>query len=163
MYTLSVPYTNYKGTSSRKSVTFNLDGHEVFRMLPELKKVFDWMESNKTQELRELDVYEVREFYTDFEAIILEAYGEMSEDGEHFRKEGKYDFESSALFNACMIMFVTKPEETVKLLEGMMPMELFKAVQNADAGQLAQATEAKVTVQEAEIARLRAELDAKQA
>jgi hypothetical protein len=85
----------------------------------------------------------------------------MSEDGLHFRKGGKYEFEESALFNACMMLFVTKPEEAVKLIEGIMPKELFDMVQNADPAQLAAATNAKTADMEAEIARLRAQVEAK--
>jgi hypothetical protein len=158
LYTLTVPFKDYRGNERKEEVAFNLDAREVFKMLPELKSVFEWLESNKETEPRKLGVEEVTSFYTSFEGILLEAWGEMSPDGLHFRKGGKYEFEESALFNACMVMFVTKPDETVKLLEGILPRELFDMVQNADAQQLAAATEAKVSDQEAEIIRLRAEL-----
>jgi hypothetical protein len=151
---------DYKKKPRNVQVSFNLDAREVFKMLPELKNVFEWLDSNKTQDPRELSVEEVRDFYTSFEGILLEAWGEMSEDGLHFRKGGKYEFEESALFNACMILFVTKPEETVKLLEGLLPKELFDMVKNADAVEVAEATKAKASAQEEEIARLRAELEA---
>lgn len=160
MYTLSVPYIDYKKKVHTVDVSFNLDAREVFKMLPELKSVFEWLDSNKNTDPRELGVEEVTTFYTSFEGILLEAWGEMSEDGLHFRKGGKYDFEESALFNACMVMFVTKPEETAKLLEGILPKELFDMVKKADAGDLASATTAKTTEMEAEIARLRAQLAA---
>lgn len=152
MYTISVPYTNYKKEAKRKTVSFNLDGREVFKLLPELKSVFDWMESNKNEELRELSVEEVRTFYNNFEHILLESYGEMSEDGEEFDKDGKFAFEKTALFNACMVMFVTKPDECNKMLEGVMPMDLFKMLVDAVP------TDATATQDEkdAEIARLRA-------
>lgn len=159
MYTLTVPFTDYLGKSRSMKVDFNLDAREVFKMLPELKAVFDWLDSNRDADPRELTTEEVSAFYTNFEAILLAAYGEMSEDGLHFRKGGKYEFEESALFNACMVLFVTKPEETVKMLEGMLPKELFDMVKNADASQLAAATKSKVSEQEAEIARLRAQLE----
>lgn len=160
MYKLAVPYVDYKGKPRNTTVYFNLDGREVFRMLPQLKSVFEWMESNKNAEPRDLSVEEVSSFYTDFEHILLEAWGEMSEDGEHFRKGGKYDFEESALFNACMILFVTKPEETAKLLDGIMPKELFEMVKNADNEQLlAATTQANLSDKDAEIARLKAELE----
>lgn len=161
MYTLTVPFVDYKGKPRNIPVSFNLDAREVFKMLPELKSVFEWLESNKVQDPRDLSVEEVSSFYTNFEGILLEAWGEMSEDGLHFRKGGKYEFEESALFNACMVMFVTKPEETTKLLNGILPPEMFEMVQNADETQIAVATDAKVSAQEAEIARLRAELEAR--
>lgn len=158
MYTINVPFKDYKDRARQQSVTFNLDGREVFKMLPELKSVFDWIESNRDQEVRELTVDEVRSFYNDLEQIILEAWGEMSEDGQYFRKGGKFEFEESALFNACMILFVTKPQEAVKLLEGIMPTELFELVKNANPEQLEEAQNLKLTEQEAEIIRLKAQI-----
>ena len=140
-------------------VNFNLDAREVFKMLPELKSVFDWLETNRDSDPRELTTEEVSQFYTNFENILLEAYGEMSEDGLHFRKGGRYEFEESALFNACMVLFVTKPDQTVKMLEGILPKELFDMVKNADTNQLSSATQSRVAEQEAEIARLRAQLE----
>jgi hypothetical protein len=156
LYTLSVAYTDYKKVARRKTVSFNLDANEVFKLLPELKSVFDWLESNQNSEPRELLVDEVRDFYTNFEHILLEAYGEMSEDGEYFDHDGKYQFEKSAVFSAAMYMFVIKPEETVKLLEGMMPKELFDLVQKTEAGELSAVAQANDTEKDAEIARLRA-------
>ena len=161
MYTLTVPFVDYKKKPRTVDVSFNLDGREVFKMLPELKSVFEWLESNKNGDPRSLSTEEVRDFYNSLEGIILEAWGELSEDGLHFRKGGKYEFEESALFNACMMLFVTKPEEAVKLIEGIMPKELFDMVQNADPAQLAAATDAKTADMEAEIARLRAQVEGK--
>jgi hypothetical protein len=128
-------------------------------MLPELQAIFEWIESNKEGDPRMLDVNEVRDFYTSFEGVLLSAWGEMSEDGLHFRKGGKYEFEESALFNACMLKFVTDPNEAVKLLEGLLPKELFDMVKNADADTLAKATGEKVDAQQAEIDRLRKEIE----
>lgn len=161
MYTLSVPYVDYNKKPRTESVSFNLDAREVFKMLPELQAVFSWLEANqRAAEERTLEVEEVRDFYNNLEYIILEAYGELSQDGKHFRKAGKYEFEESALFNACMVLFVTKPEEATKLLDGILPKELFEMVKNADANDLAKATDTRVTEQQAEIERLRAELAA---
>lgn len=159
MYTITVPFTDYRGKSRSMEVNFNLDAREVFKMLPELKSVFDWLETNRDSDPRELTTEEVSQFYTNFENILLEAYGEMSEDGLHFRKGGRYEFEESALFNACMVLFVTKPDQTVKMLEGILPKELFDMVKNADANQLSSATQSRIAEQEAEIARLRAQLE----
>jgi hypothetical protein len=156
---LTVSFKDYRGHERKKSASFNLDAREVFKMLPELKAVFDWLDSNKTSNPRELDTQEVSTFYTNFEGILLEAWGEMSEDGLYFRKAGKYEFEESALFNACMVKFVTKPEEAVKLLEGVLPPELTDMVKNADETQLAAANDTKVADANAEIARLRAQIE----
>lgn len=160
MYKLNVSYTDYKGTAKRADVTFNLDGREVFKMLPELKSLFEWIEANREEEPRELDIEEVRNFYNNLEGVILEAYGEMSEDGQHFRKAGRFEFEESAAFNACMMLFVNAPKEAVMLLEGIMPKELMDRVKNANADEVAGAAASKAEDQEAEIRRLRAQIEA---
>lgn len=159
MYNLSVSYTDYAGKAKRKNLTFNLDIREVFKMLPELKALFDWLEANKeAAEERTLDVEEVRGFYNNLEAVMLEGYGEMSEDGEHFKKAGRYEFEESAAFNATMYMFVDKPKDAVSLLEGMLPKEMFDMVKNATDEQLASAANLKGEDQKAEVERLRAQI-----
>lgn len=160
MYKFNVPFTDYMGRKRTQDVAFNLDAREVFKMLPELKSVFDWMETNKNADVRELSTQEVTDFYTDFEGILLSAWGEVSEDGLHFRKGGKYDFEESAAFNACMVMFVMQPEKTGKLIEGILPPELFEMVKNADPATIEAAANSRVAEQEAEITRLKAQLEA---
>lgn len=158
MYKLNVSYTDYKGTAKRADVTFNLDGREVFKMLPELKSLFEWIEANREEEPRELDIEEVRTFYNNLEGVILEAYGEMSEDGQHFRKAGRFEFEESAAFNACMMLFVNAPKEAVMLLEGIMPKELMDRVKNADANQVAEVSDSRIAEMDSEIRRLRAQI-----
>jgi len=160
LYTLSVDYKDYKGrTHNGTKVSFNLDAREVFKMLPELKSTFDWLESNKQSDPRELSVEEVSDFYNNFEGILLTAWGEMSEDGQTFRKGGKYEFEETALFNACMVKFVTQPQETVKLLEGVLPPEMFEMVKKADSDQISAAKQSDTAEMEAELAALRAKLE----
>lgn len=158
MYKLTVPFVDYKKRPRNVEVSFNLDAREVFKLLPQLKYVFEWLESHRDAEPRTLTAEEVSAFYTEFENILLEAYGEMTEDGLYFRKGNKYEFEESALFNACMIMFVTKPEETRKLLEGILPADLFDMVKNADANQVADASAAQLAERDAEIQRLKAQI-----
>lgn len=136
MYTKVIPFKDFKGKPRNETVHFNLSEREVFKLLPELKGMFEWLDSNREQEQRDLGVEEVRDFYTNFEAIMLEAWGELSEDGLYFRKSARYDFEESALFNATMFMFVKEPEQTVKLLEGIIPEGLADMVKNATPDQL---------------------------
>lgn len=156
MYTQEVPYTDYKGTARKSSVSFNLDAREVFKLLPQLQAVFKWLESVEGEEKRELTTQEVSEFYTDLEDLLLNAWGEMSEDGQYFRKGGKYEFEESAIFNGAMVHFVFKPEEAIKLLNGMMPPEMIEMAKNADPAMLEAAANSRTAELEAEIARLKA-------
>lgn len=161
MYTVNVPFTDYKNQVQNKSVSFNLDTREVFKLLPEFLKVNKWMEENKkAAEEKTLPPEEVLEFYNALEAIMLEAYGEVSDDGLYFRKSGRYEFEESAMFNAIMMMFVKQPQEATKMLDGLLPKELFDIVKNADAADLARSAQIQADDKQAEIERLQAQLRA---
>lgn len=133
MYIKKIPYKNFKGEPRNAEVAFNLTEREIFKLLPQLQAVFSWREVNTNSAERELVTEEVIEFYNHFEEILLSAWGEPSADGEHFRKAGRYDFEESALFNAAMLLFVTDPEETGRLLDGLMPSDMQETVKRADA------------------------------
>lgn len=159
MYTKTVPYRDYKGKPRKDGIVhFHLDEREVFKLLPELKAMFEWLDGNRDADPRDLSVQEVTNFYTNFEEIMLTAWGELDEDGLHFRKGDRYNFEESALFNAAMLMFLQEPEEAIKMLEGIIPPSLSEMVKKAEVGDLAAGTTAKVEDQDAEIARLRAQL-----
>lgn len=160
MYTKQIPFKDFKGKPRNQTVHFNLTETEVFKLLAELQRVFKWIDSQKEGEQRELSTDEVVEFYTSYENIMLEAFGEPSEDGLHFRKGGRYDFQESALFNAAMLMFITNPEETVKLLEGILPDGMEELAKKADERLVEAGKNATTDEAQAEIARLRAELSA---
>lgn len=132
MYKLNVPFKDFHDKPRNLTIHFNLAEREVFRLLPELQFIMNWIESMKGEEIRELDTKEVVEFYTAFEELILEAYGEPSADGLYFDKTGKYQFESSAMFNAVMVMMVQDPMKVGELLDGIMPKDLQNMVKTAD-------------------------------
>lgn len=162
MYEQTIQYKNYLGKLKNGTAYFNLDAREVMGMLPQLMTVFQWLDSNKDEpgdEPRSLTTQEVSEFYTDLEELLLQGWGEMSEDGELFRKSGKYDFQESALFNGVMMHFLFKPEEGIKLLEGMLPTEFFEQLKAMNPEQMAAAVEGRAD-DKGEIARLKAELAA---
>lgn len=160
MYTKNIPFKDFKNKPHTSAVQFNLTETEVFKLIGELKAVFDWLDSMQGEE-RTITTEETQKFYTDFEDLLLEAWGEMSDDGMHFRKGGRYDFAESALFNATMLYFLTNPEETTALLEGILPDGMEELARQADE-KLVQAGKAAGTdAQQAEIDRLRAELAAK--
>lgn len=157
MYTKQIPFKDFLGNPRNETVHFNLTETEVFKLLVEFKAIFEWRDSLKG-DVRELETEQVVEFYNSFENILLEAYGVPSPDGMYFRKGGRYDFEESALFNACMVEFVTNPEETTKLVDGLMPKDMENLVRKAD-DSLAEAAKNSSDEQlKAELNRLRAQL-----
>lgn len=158
MYTKTVPFKDFNGKPRNQKVHFNLSEREVFKLLPELQTMFKWMDSNRESDPRDLGTEEVRNFYNNFEEVLLEAWGEPAEDGLHFRKGQRYDFEESALFNATMFMFINEPEETGKLLEGILPEGLAEMVKKATVEDVAAVSGDRADDQQAEIEELRRRL-----
>ena len=116
MYTKKIPFKDFKGNPRTIEVNYNLTETEVIKLFREFQAVFEWRESLRGEE-RILTSEEVADFYTSFEEILLSAYGEPSDDGLYFRKGNRFDFEESALHNAAMVMFLTEPAETMKLVD----------------------------------------------
>lgn len=158
MYTKQIPYKDFKNNPRTEPVHFNLTEREVFKLLVEFKIIFEWHESIKGPE-RALESEEVVEFYSAFEDVLLAAWGVPSDDGRHFRKGGRYDFEESALFNAAMVHFVEDPREANKLIEGIMPKGLEEMVKKADENTLKAISETKDEDVRAELERLRAQVN----
>ncbi len=157
MYTKKIPFKDFNDNPHNSVVHFNLTEREVLKNLVSLKTIIEWKDSMGGPD-RELTTEEVVEFYNAFEDILLEAWGEPSADGLHFRKGGKYEFEESALFNACMVEFVTNPQETGSLLDGIMPKGMEDMVRKADANMIKAADDTDNEEIKAELARLRAQL-----
>lgn len=132
MHKIQVPYKNFNDEPKTAVVYFNLTETEVFKLLVEFKAVLDWQERIDGP-ARELPTEEVVDFYTNLEKILLEAWGVPSADGEHFRKSGRYEFEESAVFNACMLMFLSDPKAAGELLEGLLPKGMDELIKHADA------------------------------
>lgn len=164
MYTKSIPFKDFNGKPRNATVHLNLTETEVFKLLREFKLIFNWRESIQSNEVQELDTGEVIQFYTAMEEILLSAYGKPENDGLNFEKSERYTFQSSALFNATMLMFVTDPAEAIKMIDELMPKNMEDLVKTADENLAALAKqEGTSTEQQREIARLQAELAAARA
>lgn len=163
MYTKIIPHKNFKGKVRNQEVQFNLTEHEVLKLLVEFKAIFEWQERLEAREPdAETDTAEVIEFYNNFEDILLAAWGELDESGDHFKKGGVYEFRESSLFHAAMKLFLEDQSEANKLIDGLMPEGLKDLVIAADSNlaALAKNEGANSPAVNAEIARLTAELEA---
>lgn len=162
MYTKNVPFKDFNGKARNQQVQFNLTVREIPKLLNEFNLIFKWQDSLKG-EVRELDTDEVIAFYTAFEQVLLAAWGEMSDDGLYFRKSGRYDFEESAVFAACMVEFLSDPAATGKLIEQIMPEGMEELVRKAE-GNLDKIANDPGSTDElrAEVARLQAQLQEQQ-
>lgn len=163
MYTKTIPFKDLNGKPRNQTVHFNLFEREVFKLMGELQTVLGYIDRwQKEKESRTIDTPEVLDFYNNFEEILLTAYGTPSDDGLRFDHSGRYEFEDSSCFNAFMMMCVTDPTETSKVINGIMPEGLEDIVRKADENLIQAAKDASTEDQADEIARLRAQLAAQQ-
>lgn len=165
MYKKMVPFKDFNGKPRNQAVHFNLSEREVMKNLIPLKFIFKWRDERKALDPNaEVPTEDVVEFFNVFEQLLLEAWGEPSEDGLRFSKTGRYEFEESSLFDAFMLILVTDVREVAKLLEDMLPKGMETIVKKTDAN--LEAYEAQLKLGEAngdkerEIADLRARLAA---
>lgn len=166
MYTKMIPHKNFRGKVRNQEVNFNLTEHEVLKLMVEFKAIFDWQERLEAREPdAETPTEEVMEFYTNFEEILLAAWGELDESGDHFKKGGVYEFRESSLFHAAMKLFLEDQAEANRLLNELMPEGLKDIVKAADDNLAALAKEhgENSPLVNAEVARLQRELEAARA
>lgn len=157
MYTLRVPYKTFHDKPGNTTVHFNLTETEVIKLLPQFKQIFSWRDKMEGEE-RDLTPEEVLEFYNAFEEVLLASWGVPSEDGMHFRKAGRYEWEESAVFNATMVMMVTDPAQTMAFVDGIMPKNMENMVREANENLAKMESTTTDARQQAEIERLRARL-----
>lgn len=133
MYTKQIPFKDYHGKPRNGSVNFQLEPQDVVKNLEELQAIVAWYEAAQANPDRDIPTERVIDFYNTFEKVLLEAWGEPSEDGLYFRRTGRYDFEESKLFSATMVHFLTDPSEIAKFLEEVMPADMAEMVSKASA------------------------------
>ena len=158
MYTKKVPFTDFKGQPRTMEVNFNLTIFQAMKLFREFTVITEWQESLAGPE-RSLRSEEVMEFYSAFEEILLSAWGEPSEDGLHFKKGGRYDFEESALFSATMLMFLTDPPEAIKFIEETFPKDMEKLAKQVDTNTAKLLASSSDEELKAELVRLRKQLN----
>lgn len=160
MYKKAIPFHGFDGAPHTETVQFNLTSREVFKLLDKFQAIFSWQDSMEGPN-RKLETAEVIEFYNNFEDILLSAYGIMSDDGLYFDKSGRFQFEDSALFAACMSYFVSDPQETSKLIDELMPKDLQDVVRKSEENLKALKNDPQTSEGlQAQIDRLMAEKDA---
>lgn len=120
MYSVKVPYKNYKKQPQTREVYLHLEMRELYKLSPEFDLIFNWRDEMQGDP-RNLDPQEVIPYFTAFEEILLSAYGVPTADGEEFDKTERYKFEQSACFNALLMQFVTDPAQVLEFLKQIVP------------------------------------------
>lgn len=124
----SITYVNFSGEKKSKDVYFNLTKLEAHNMnkkfegglLGELEKVFDARDSSGILDLLSF--------------LVLESYGERSEDGDIFMKseEIKSKFKCSSIYETLMDEFIAKPSEIGDFMLEVIPGREKKVVTDED-------------------------------
>lgn len=130
MYKKMVPYKDYNDKPQNEYIHLLLETRDVFKVVVELKALLDWMESMQGAAPRELSYEEMRDFFNNFEAVILEAYGKPSADGKIFDRSERYEFEQSKLFSAFMDMLLSDVSEAGNMLAEIMPKNMTEILEN---------------------------------
>lgn len=160
MYTMQVPYKDLDDKPRGKcTLHFNLFVPDVIKMAGTFQTLFRFMNDNSDERLLSMD--EKLDFYNALETVILEAWGEPSEDRLRFSKSGRYDFAESVMFAAAMTAMASDPAQAIKLIEGIMPKDLAEIIKNTEVNlQNLEGNPETPEALKAEIAKLRAQIPA---
>ena len=120
MYKNTVKYTNIDGEAKQRTLYFNYNAIELATVLEKHGITFDKMEDFQKyiESLQENGkTMEMVHFVHD---LIVGAYGERDESGEHFLKSEKiaYEFDRSMVFDEFFLDLMKDPGELNKLMRG---------------------------------------------
>lgn len=121
----TITYTDFNDEIQEEDFYFNLTKDELIRFGTKYpggleQKIEKLIKSNDVQE-----VYDI------FRTIILEAYGEKSEDGKRFIKseEMSVAFSQTNAFSELIMELINNSEYGAKFIEGLLPKDLLEAVE----------------------------------
>lgn len=120
MYKKTVKYHNVDGEPKQRTLYFNYNAIELTKVLEKHGITFDKMEEfqNYIKSLQEKG--KTMEMVLLVHDLIVGAYGERDESGEHFLKSEKiaYDFDHSMVFDEFFLELMKDPAELNKLMRG---------------------------------------------
>lgn len=117
MLTKTFEYTDYNGNLQRETLYFNMSKAEIASMQVRMDGKFidhlkSLVEGNKIEQLFEF-----------FRDLVLDSYGEKSEDGKRFYKtpEMRKDFEVSIVFSELITELMQGKENVISFTRGILP------------------------------------------
>lgn len=157
MYTKRIPFKDLNGKPQNGTVNFYFFEREVFGNIVSLQSLFKFIEDSEGPE-RQLAARDVQEFYTNLEEVLLNAWCIPSADGQSLDRDGRYEFEKTALFNGTMVYFLEAPTEIGELLQKIMPEGMDNIVKKAEENIAKAASEAETPETAARIRQLEEQL-----
>ena len=117
MLTKTFQYTDYNGNSQIETLYFNMNKAEIAAMQVRMDGKFidhikDLVNGNKVEAL-----------FGFFRDIVLDSYGEKSEDGKRFHKspEMRKDFEESIAFSELIAELMSDPKKVSAFTRAILP------------------------------------------
>lgn len=109
MYKKTITYTDFDGNERTEEYLFNFTKEQVLKLQNSVQGGLD-------ERIKKLNVATDNvEIYNLFRSIVLDAYGQKSEDGRHFYKseELKKDFESTEAFSEIVWSLIEDGEDAM--------------------------------------------------
>lgn len=118
MYKKTVNYTNIDGEPKQRTLYFNYNAIELVTVLEKHGVTFDKMEEFQEYIKSLQEQGKTMEMVRFVHDLIVCAYGERDESGEHFLKSEKiaYDFDHSMVFDKFFLDLMKNPAELNKLM-----------------------------------------------
>lgn len=129
MLVKKMKYTDFRGNEREEELYFNMPKNELVKMSiaggeNDLEKVLNNIIETKDN----VKLYEM------FEELVLNAYGEVSEDGRSFKKsqELRDEFAQTAVFSELVTELLLNPEEANAFILGIIPKDLADQIDMAE-------------------------------
>ena len=115
-----IEYTDYNGNTVKEDFYFHLNKAELMQMQFGANGAYSQFIERITNQ-RDLKV-----LGTEFENIILNAYGEKSDDGRTFKKSDdiRENFKSTEAYSELFMELITDSEKAVAFIKGILPKDL---------------------------------------
>lgn len=120
MLTKTITYTDLNGVEQTETHLFNMNKAELGRMQVKMDgKYIDYL-----QQL--VDGKKIEALYDFFYNLVLDSYGEKSEDGKHFYKdaERRANFECSVAFSEILIDTIGDADKMSAFTKGILPPDM---------------------------------------
>lgn len=131
MYTITKTYTDWNGMERTEDFRFNFTKAELMEMQYE-------QEGGMREYLqRIIDSKNQKEIMRLFKELVLNAYGEKSDDGKHFLKNEdiKAKFAATPVYSEIFMELSTDADAASAFVNGIMPADIDRAAFNAKPGQ----------------------------
>lgn len=126
-----IAFTDYDGNPRKETFWFNLNKAEITRMQLERAGGLD----KKLEKISEKQ--DVPAIIETFRKLILDSYGEKSDDGRRFIKspELSKEFEETEAFSELFMELCTDAKAAADFVNGILPSDMGEAARAAIAGQ----------------------------